>query len=242
MKKLILLLVLYMIVAHSFAQTTTQPAAAELSEFKSIKTFMGNGAFQLPKGVTRIMVEVWGAGAGGSSVGGGGGGAYGKAILNVADGSRVTVTVGTGGRGGQTGNFGMSSSVNYSPSASPASTYVFMARGGRPATLTNNIAQGGDGGEGASPTGNDVGFYSLPGEDGQLFNDVYDTGAITRSFGTGGNAANSLYTGGRGSVILNPNSPSFIRYGTEGKAPGGGGGGGHLGGYNGGNGLVIIHY
>jgi hypothetical protein len=216
------------------------------SGFKNMKTFYGSGTLQLPQGTTRILVEVWGAGGGGSTVGGGGGGAYGKAIINVFNGSKVTVSVGTGGRGGERGNDGQHSTVNYNPANSATNVYVFLAQGGK-ASMPATIASRGDGGAGASSTGSDVGFYSKPGEDGQLFEDSYQqagptTFNVTRHIGNGGNAGNSTYTGGRGAVFLNPQSPSYERYGTDGKIPGGGGGGGRMGGYNGANGMVIVYY
>jgi hypothetical protein len=69
----------------------------------------GSGfTFDIPTGVTRIMVEMWGGGGGGgggagggaNAGGGGGGGAYVKAVIGVVDSPNVTITVGGGGAAG----------------------------------------------------------------------------------------------------------------------------------------------
>lgn len=235
--------------AASNTNTTTQPA-----EFKSMRTFTQNGSLQLPKGTTGIMVEVWGAGGGGSSTGGGGGGGYGKAILEVADGSLVNAAVGFGGKGGVgNGAQGGNSSVQYRPASAPASAYTFNASGGNGSyyvTGAGGTATDGAGGAGAYSTGSGVGYYSVCGQDGETYADSYQqsgasTFVVSRYFGKGGDAGNTQFTGGRCDVILNPASPSYRREGTAGKVPGGGGGGSITfrgGGFNGGSGMVIIHY
>jgi hypothetical protein len=259
MKKIFIGLLLVPVAVSGFSQntqpdpasntnTSTQPA-----EFKNMRTFTQNGTLQLPRGTTRIMVEVWGAGGGGSNTGGGGGGGYGKAILLVGDGSLVSVSIGTGGKGGtlQAGQ-GTSTSVQYRPVTNPASAYVFSAAGGYGAGYivgSGGAADQGNGGTGASPTGSGVGYYSICGQDGETYTDNYqqsgtNTFVVTRSIGKGGNAGNTLYTGGRGDVVSNPAAPAYKRYGTKGKMPGGGGGGSinQSGGYNGGSGMAIVYY
>lgn len=75
----------------------------------NFQVFDATGIFTVPAGVTKIMVECWGAGGGGSEytywlgsgnytvyIGGGGGG-YGKSIFSVSAGANYLVTVGTGG-------------------------------------------------------------------------------------------------------------------------------------------------
>jgi hypothetical protein len=249
MKKIIILLLAVMLMNESFSQLTNQTTATTTadSEFKSMITFTSSGNIKIPKGVTRIMVEVWGAGGGGSSIGGGGGGSYGKAILQVAEESIVSIVVGEGGGGGDVrGANGGTSAVNYKPASSPASTYVFQAYGGNASVYNNGIALNGSGGFGANSTGVMVGFYSQPGEDGTLYYDNYQqAGAntmVTRNAGNGGCAGNTMYTGGRGEVALNPANPTYVRNGATGKTPGGGGGGGIKRGYQGGHGMVIIHF
>jgi hypothetical protein len=88
-----------------------------------------NPPFTVPSGVTRLLVEVWGAGGGGgdglavydgggnlicSKPGGNGAaGAYSRQVLTVTAGDNVTITVGQGGtaQSGSPGNPGTSSSV-----------------------------------------------------------------------------------------------------------------------------------
>ncbi len=75
----------------------------------NFQVFDATGIFTVPAGVTKIMVECWGAGGGGSdyTYGNpgntitlkicGGGGGYGKSIFTVSPGSNFLVTVGIGG-------------------------------------------------------------------------------------------------------------------------------------------------
>ena len=69
--------------------------------------FQASGTFVVPAGVSRLSVELYGAGGGGTVVtcnggGGGGGGAYTNTILTVQEGQVLTVTVGAKGRAGTT--------------------------------------------------------------------------------------------------------------------------------------------
>jgi Collagen triple helix repeat (20 copies) len=69
--------------------------------------FTSNGNWTAPSGVTRVIVELWGAGGGGGYCGGGifcsnpgqggGAGAYTRSVLVVTPGATYTATVGTGG-------------------------------------------------------------------------------------------------------------------------------------------------
>jgi hypothetical protein len=81
--------------------------------FNGIQEFTQNGAFAVPAGITHILVELWGAGGGGSgSCGspngallpgggaGGGGGGYTRAVLPVTPGATYDVIIGSGGKGG----------------------------------------------------------------------------------------------------------------------------------------------
>jgi hypothetical protein len=73
--------------------------------------YSSNGAntYNVPAGINRVFVRLWGAGGGGGggttnskSNSGGGGGGYAESWLIVTPGGQVTVTVGAGGTGGQT--------------------------------------------------------------------------------------------------------------------------------------------
>jgi hypothetical protein len=59
----------------------------------------GTYTWTCPVGVTKVMLEVWGGGAGGTNTGGQGGG-YGKDFLVVIPGQVYTILVGEGGCGG----------------------------------------------------------------------------------------------------------------------------------------------
>jgi len=67
--------------------------------------FQSNGTFVVPAGVSRLSVELYGAGGGGAimkcnSAGGGGAGAYTSTILAVQEGQTLTINVGIGGVAG----------------------------------------------------------------------------------------------------------------------------------------------
>jgi hypothetical protein len=72
---------------------------------KSVQTFTSSGTWNKPAGVTKVIVEVQGAGGGGGSgdnYGGqiGGGGGYAKKMIDVSSIASSTITVGSGGAGG----------------------------------------------------------------------------------------------------------------------------------------------
>ncbi len=81
---------------------------AQSQTFSTPGTFSGVNGFTAPAGVTKITVEVWGAGGaggGGNTVasGGGGGGGYKKVIdVTVVPGTQYTIVVGAGGSGAAT--------------------------------------------------------------------------------------------------------------------------------------------
>ena len=67
--------------------------------------FQGSGIFVVPAGVSRLSVELYGAGGGGAimrcnSGGGGGAGAYTSTIFTVQEGQTLTINVGIGGIAG----------------------------------------------------------------------------------------------------------------------------------------------
>ena len=67
--------------------------------------FQSSGNFAVPPGVTRLSVELYGAGGGGTFMvcnngGGGGAGAYTSTILAVQEGQTLTINVGIGGSAG----------------------------------------------------------------------------------------------------------------------------------------------
>lgn len=85
----------------------------------SVQVFTSSGTWNRPAGITKVIMEVQGAGgsgnaAGGTNYGTGAGGGYAKKLLDVSSISTSTITVGTGGAavtaGTVTGNDGGSSS------------------------------------------------------------------------------------------------------------------------------------
>ncbi|MBI2640653.1 MAG: hypothetical protein HYW91_02045 [Candidatus Sungbacteria bacterium] len=169
--------------------------------------FGSSGTFNVPAGVTKVMVEVWGGGGGGGGGswggsrggGGGGGGAYAKEIINVTPGSPVTVTAGAGGAG--------SSNVGLSGTAGATSCFgqVCAGGGGRGLGISDSGSATGGAGGTSSATVNS------PGGAGET--------AISLAGGRGGSAGlgGAGGAGGQGNTA-NP--------GSAGAAPGGGGGGG----------------
>jgi glycine rich protein/collagen triple helix repeat protein/PEGA domain-containing protein len=96
--------------------------------------FQSSNTFVVPTGVTKLSVELYGAGGGGAimrcnSGGGGGGGAYTSTILTVQEGQILTINVGLGGVGGSStsasgGNGGDTQVLD------PNSTMLAVAHGG----------------------------------------------------------------------------------------------------------------
>jgi hypothetical protein len=83
------------------------------SGLNSVQTFTSGGTWTKPAGVTKVIVEVQGAGGSGANrislinyaVGGAAGG-YAKKLLDVTDTTSATVTIGAGGPAQATGNTG----------------------------------------------------------------------------------------------------------------------------------------
>ena len=119
-----------------------------------------------------------------------------------------------------------------------------IANGGKASSFAMSLVAGGEGGE-AIFSGADAGYYFEVGQDGEVYQDAsQQVGALlttTRRHGNGGCAGNTVYTGGRGAISV-LGTRENMRSCTDGKLPGGGGGGGHVKGFNGANGMVIIHY
>jgi len=179
--------------------------------FRNMQYFRSSGAWTVPNGVTKILVEVWGAGGGGgSSIGGGypaggGSGAYGMGIFDVASGAAYTVTVGSGGGANQDG--GSSSFGN-----------LISAGGGRGAP-GGEASVGGAGGTSSAP-------FNISGQAGGGFVKTN----ITAPGGSGGSAPR----GGPGAPISHGNAIPGI-------APGGGGGSsGYVTGGRGADGGVLV--
>ena len=134
-----------------------------------VREFTTSGTLTIPSGVTRVLVELWGAGGGGSgssahvcnvvfgqlicvagpSGAGGGGGAYVRAVVTVVPGATYDVVVGTGGTGG-TGQ-PLDRSVPPGPGGPGAPTQL---------RLGTTIVAAAAGGEGGGPAGGSGGSAS----------------------------------------------------------------------------------
>src|SRR6266849_475704 len=99
--------------------------------------FQSSGTFVVPTGVSRLSVELYGAGGGGTVLrcnngGGGGGGAYTSTILSVQEGQTLTISVGAGGLAG----------ASYTPGGNGGDTQVLD-----PNNTVLAVAHGGSGGQ-----------------------------------------------------------------------------------------------
>jgi hypothetical protein len=68
--------------------------------YKNFKVFIANGSFTVPANVTEVMVELWGAGSGGTQLIGGTSGGYARTKQPVTPGTILNVTIGAGSAGG----------------------------------------------------------------------------------------------------------------------------------------------
>ncbi|MDW8850930.1 T9SS sorting signal type C domain-containing protein [Flavobacterium sp. MMLR14_040] len=207
--RLKLCLLLVFIITFSWAQTT--------------KTFVTNGTFSVPNGVTSINVSAWGGGgSGGGASGaglllgrgaaGGGGGAFASSTLTVTPGATLNVVVAgqTLGASGANGSAGGNSTITGYES-------LFLASGGSGGAANNagGTPVGGIGGTVANSKGT-VRFAGLSGGNGSSA-----LLSLLLSSGPGGAGANAGGTGGAAlSSIILGTAP-----GNPGSSPGGGGGG-----------------
>ena len=227
----------------------------DVVEFKNIARFaaVGAGNWTVPAGVTKIMVEAWGAGGGGNAYAGGGGGGYVCGVFTVTPGYVVNFSIGDGGLGAhEAAGGGQSTSIT-----GPLST--LFASGGSGAsynagTLTVGTSNGGGFVSSSGTFRNWFGIWGEPGRASEI--SFFQSGATTYmqyiKGSDGGNGANSVNTGGIGSLFLyNLSASTMVRNKSTGIArqPGGGGPGGYyLNGANFGNGqsgadgLIIIRY
>ncbi|WKL49906.1 T9SS sorting signal type C domain-containing protein [Flavobacterium pectinovorum] len=207
--RLKLCLLLVFIITFSWAQTT--------------KTFVTNGAFPVPNGVTSINVSAWGGGgSGGGASGaglllgrgaaGGGGGAFASSTLTVTPGANLNVVVAgqTLGASGANGTAGGNSTITGYES-------LFLAAGGSGGGGNNagGTPVGGIGGTVANSKGT-VRFAGTSGGNGST-----SLLSLLLSSGAGGAGGNAGGAGGASlSSLILGTAP-----GNAGSSPGGGGGG-----------------
>ncbi len=221
---------------------------SDIGELKNIASYTQNGSWSVPLGVTKIIIEAWGAGGGGASGGGGSGGTYIRtSTLNVTPSGTVTITIGTGGLGASSEFL---NGANGSSTDITGSFGSFTAFGGTGATSS----RGGYAGS-FILTGNLV--MQLGGQAGVSTTFMYAQRSTTqfveiRNFGCGGGVAPSYNNGGPGGCYVKDLSTSnnvvFMEPVPFLKIAGIGGGGGFsfagtgLWGVAGASGMVIIHY
>ena len=209
------------------AITPGQPSAP----IGGLREYRATGTWTAPPGVSRVLVEAWGAGgAGGSGTpgamgggGGGGAGAYQRAVVAVTPGSTYEVVVGEGGlpdpRGGSDGRATQLREIT-------TGTVIFSARpgqGGRGGQSDGTPGAGGAGGradpaaalgrDGSDGVAGDICRPSPlspstclgPGRGGAGAGAVrgsVDPPARTGTGGAGGEAGRPGLPGGPGYVIL----------------------------------------
>ena len=194
----------------------------------------GTGNWTCPTGVTTVIAECWGAGAGGAPGGGGGGGGeYAKeASLAVTAGKTYPFVVGSGGLGNL---YGTGSTRAGSKSTMAGDSVTVTANGGK--SPTTGGTSGGVGGTGsANTTHNNGGAGGTSpagggggggGSGGSAAAGNAGSNGSGNSAGAGAVAVTNGGAGGAGAP--NPGWPGPVP-----APPGGGGGGGYSSGGNGG--------
>jgi hypothetical protein len=187
------------------------------------KEFENDATFTVPNGVTRLMVELWGAGGGGAAGGpapfgqnsqtipstgqGGGGGAYGRFFLDVVAGQTVSIHIGQGGSGGSatgdpTGGDGGDTWVSFGPQQVTAAG----GKGGRLALQSALFPTGGPGGS-RNPAAA-ISRAGLAGGHGN-FGQSFPQGGSGGQVASGGTVLPLSGSGGNGGGVLNPPHPLF---------------------------------
>ena len=211
-----------------------------------IEQFDVSGTWTKDPDATWVMVEAWGAGAGGATqngnCGGGSGGDYGRLIFRAADlTSTVAVTIGAGGPGAASGSAG-----NGTAGGNTTFGAFVTALGGKPGT------SGGNGGAAPSAAFQNVSIL----DDSRCVNYGGAAGGVGGSNTTQGGSSIYGGAGGAGSRTSGSQSAAVSLYGGnggeftinlkggDGEAPGGGGAAGRgsafPGGGDGGDGRVIV--
>jgi hypothetical protein len=247
--------------------------------FDNVVVFENTGpnTWVIPAGVTKIMIEAWGAGGGGSSLCGGGGGGYFSSIQNTTGINYIYMEIGDSGYPGTTseatngGNtsvlVGFLTMTAFGGFAGRFTISSIVVSGATRINVQNTPGYGGsflDPTTISSTTSRTIGFRGEKGHVKKIdISPVHSptpvfAGDETQSGGDGGDAGNTIHTGGKG-MYKSINSTGieyadvYTGAGANGANPGGGGGAGYyylsptsgfdlnIGG-GGGKGRVIIHY
>lgn len=182
-------------------------AVSDTSGLSSVQTFTSSGTWTKPTGITKVMVEVQGAGGSGcsptapndtfSTAGAGGG--YAKKLIDVSSISTATITVGTGG-----------ASISAYSGAGNAGGNSIWSDGTN--TVTGNGGSGGANSTYASVAGGTGvnGDVNIQGQRNLTFNSIGTTGgsSVLGFGGSGGynavavGAPSGYGGGGGGSYII----------------------------------------
>lgn len=231
--------------------TMTWDDMAQYPNFVTLRS-LTTATWTVPAGVTKILVEVWGAGGGGCVLAGGGAGGYVKAHFNVNPGDVINYSTGDGGAGAVS-----ASATSGSISVCIVGAVNLTAGGGQGALfLTAANGQGGLGGS-YSVSGSYANYIGLSGGSGKSQERSYYQFNATTYYesgkaGRGGDAPNNPDSGGAGQTYLyNTTGAALVfRNGNPsvGLVPGGGGASGvqygttNIGGGSGADGIIIVHY
>lgn len=209
--------------------------------FNNQQVFTANGTFTPAANVTRVYVEVWGAGGGGGGAvsanggtgAGGGAGGYSAGFVTVTPSVGVTVTVGTGGAAGTSagGAGGTGGNSSFAGATTPTAN---GGAGGAGWTATNTSYSGGAGG---TASGGTLNFTGQRGQASTLNSAVTvfggGNGGSAPRGGMGGQTTTTSFTASTGDNGLSPGGGASGGVSTAGNARAGGVGGG---------GLVIVYY
>ena len=149
--------------------------------------FLSSNTFVVPKGVTKLSVELYGAGGGGAimqcnAAGGGGGGAYTSTILMVQEGQTLTINVGVGGLAG---------TLSSPSGGNGGDTHVSNANNAMLA-----IAHGGTGGQPDYPVGQPCGPSTVGAAGG-----ASDPSAMISHSGASAPSFSPTFLGGEGYLV-----------------------------------------
>lgn len=225
----------------------------DVCEYKNFVTLVSisTTTWTVPAGVTKIMIEAWGAGGGGNVLAGGGAGGYVKAYFTVTPGDIVTYITGDGGAGSVS-----ASATNGTPTVVIIGSVSVTASGGQGAVfLTAANGQGGSGGT-FSVTAGFNNYTGMQGSSGKsterqyyMFNSTtfYESGKAGRGgdaypFTNGGEGQTYIYNTTGSTLVFRNGNPS------AGRIPGGGGASGvqfgvtGISGGTGADGSLTIYY